>query len=215
MKARSSFRLIVAEIVAVAINIIPLWLWWFDDLSAESTMLIYGFEALAAVVFAILCVLLISPSHDLDGRGKYKKKGKLIADFSVIAFGFLGVLGIFVGLFLFLVLKVEFDVRSILVAVAIVVAFQLAEFFVDVVTLRPLPLKKAEFLLSKSMGKTAVLFFGVFIGIFLAAWVNEWFVVPLVVFKTIIDVGEPIQFFLGKGENAASILDTEVKFRKR
>ena len=215
MKARSSFRLIVAEIVAVAINVIPLWLWFFDDLSAESTMLIYAVEALAAVVFAILCVLLISPSHDPDGRGKYKKKGKLIADFSVIAFGFLGVLGIFVGLFLFFVLKVELDFRSILVAVAIVLAFQVAELFVDILTLRPLPLKKAEFLLSKSMGKTAVLFFGVFFGILLAAWVNEWFVVPLVVLKTIIDVGEPIQFFLGKGENQASVLDTEVKFRKR
>ena len=215
MASSSKFRLIAAEIAAVAINIIPLWLWFFDDLSAESTMLIYAVEALAAVVFAILCVLLISPSQDPEGRGKYKKKGKLIADFSIIAFGFLGVLGIFVGLFLFLVLKVEFDFRSILIAVAIVIAFQIAEFFVDIITLRPLPLKKAEFLLSKSMGKTAVLFFGVFFGIFLAAWVNEWFVIPLVVLKTIIDVGEPIQFFLGKDETEASILDTKIKFRSR
>jgi hypothetical protein len=215
VKARSSFRLIVAEIVAIAINVIPLWLWFFDDLSAESTMLIYAVEALAAVLFAILCVFLISPSHDPDGRGKYKKKGKLIADFSVIAFGFLGVLGIFVGLFLFLILKIEVDLGSILVAVAIVLAFQVAELLVDILTLRPLSLKKAEFLLSRSMGKTAVLFFGVFFGIFLAAWVNEWFVIPLVVLKTIIDIGEPIEFFLGTDEAESSLLDAEIKIRTR
>ena len=215
MNSRSPIRLIVAEIVAIVINVIPLWLWLFDDLSAESTMLIYAIEALAAVVFAILCVLLISPSHDPDGRGKYKRKGKLIADFSVIAFGFLGVLGIFVGLFLFLILKIEIDLGSILVAVAIVLAFQVAELVVDILTLHPLPLKKAEFLLSRSMGKTAVLFFGVFFGIFLAAWVNEWFVIPLVVLKTIIDIGEPIQFFLGKDEAESSLLEAEIKFRAR
>jgi hypothetical protein len=215
VKARSSFRLIVAEIVAIAINIIPLWLWFFDDLSAESTMLIYAIEALAAVVFAILCVLLISPSDDPEGRGRYKKRGKLIADFSVVAFGFLGVLGIFVGIFLFLILKIEIDFGSILVAVGIVLAFQVAELFVNILTLRPMPLKKAEFLLSGGMGKTAVLFFGVFFGVFLAAWVDEWFVIPLIVLKTIIDIGEPIQFFLGKDEVESSLFEADIKIRTR
>lgn len=215
MNSRSPIRLIVAEIVAIVINVIPLWLWLFDDLSAESTMLIYAIEALAAVVFAILCVLLISPANDPEGRGKYKRKRKLIADFSVIAFGFLGVLGIFIGLFLFLILKIEINLGSILVAVAIVLAFQVAELLVNILTLRPLPLKKAEFLLSRSMGKTAVLFFGVFFGIFLAAWVNEWFVIPLVVLKTIIDIGEPIEFFLGNDKAESSLLEAEIKIRTR
>jgi hypothetical protein len=213
---RSTFRLAVAEIAAVAINIIPLALWLFDDLSAKAAMLIYAFEALFAVVFAILCVLIISPSYDPEGSPKYKRKGKLIADFSVIAFGFLGVLGVFVGVILFLFLGVDFDLLTIATALAIVLAFQVAEFFVDVATLRPLPLKKAEYLLSNSMGKTAVLFFGVFFGAFLAGFVNEWFVVPLIALKTIIDIGEPIQFFLGKGNNLdASILQTQIKAETR
>ena len=216
MRVRSTFRLAVAEIAAVAINIIPLALWFFDDLSAKAAMLIYAFEALFAVVFAILCVLIISPSYDPEGSPKYKRKGKLIADFSVIAFGFLGVLGVFVVVILFLFLGVDFDLRTIAIALAIVLAFQVVELFVDVVTLRPLPLKKAEFLLSKSMGKTAVLFFGVFFGVFLAGFVDEWFVVPLIALKTIIDIGEPIQFFLGKGNNLdASILQTQIKAETR
>lgn len=201
MRVRSTLRLAVAEIAAVAINIIPITLWYFDDLSAKAAMLVYAFEALFAVVFAILCVQLISPAYDPEGSSKYKRKGKLIADFSMIAFGFLGVLGVFVGVFIFLFLGVDFDLLTIAIALVIVLAFQVAEFFVDVVTFRPLPLKRAEFLLSNSMGKTAVLFFGVFFGVFLAGFVNEWFVLPLIVLKTIIDIGEPIQFFLGKGEN--------------
>ena len=51
MRVRSTFRLAVAEIAAVAINIIPLAMWYFDDLSAKAAMLIYAFEALFAVVF--------------------------------------------------------------------------------------------------------------------------------------------------------------------
>ena len=212
MRVRSTLRLAAAEIGAVAINIIPLALWYFDDLSAKAAMLIYAFEALFAVVFAILCVLLISPSYDPEGSPKYKRKGKLISDFSVIAFGFLGVLGVFVGVILFLFLGVDFDLKTITIALAIVLAFQVAEFLVDILALRPLPLKKAEFLLSKSMGKTAVLFFGVFFGVFLAAFVSEWFVIPLVVLNTIVDIGEPIQFFLGKEDGLSeTVMQTEIR----
>lgn len=72
------------------------------------------------------------------------------------------------------------------------------EFLTDILTLRLLPLKKAEFLLSRSMGRTA--FIGVVLGFVLALFVDEWFVVPFVVLKTIVDVGEPIQHFFGRGE---------------
>ena len=216
MTARSTLRLAAAETAAVAINIIPLAMWYFDDLTAKAAVLIYAFEALFAVVFAILCVQLISPSYDPEGSPDYKRKGKLIAEFSVIAFGFLGVLCVFVGVILFLFLGVDFDLKTIAVALAVVLAFQVGEFLVDVVTLRPLPLKKAEFLLSNSMGKTAVLFFGVFFGIFLAGFVSEWFVIPLVALKTVIEIGEPIQFFLGKDNGPeASILQAELKLKTR
>ena len=201
MRSRSTFRLAVAEIVAIGVNIVPVSMWFFNDLAAEATMLVYAAEAVASILFAIVCVMLVSPSYDAAGPAKYKRRSKLIADFSIVAFGFLSVLVAFVLLFVFLVLKSDLDLRAISIALAIVLAFQIAELVVGLITLRPLPLKRAQTLLSRSMGRTAVLFFGVFLGVFLAAFVNEWFVLPLVVLKTIIDVGEPIQFFLGKGED--------------
>lgn len=201
MKKRSVIRLAVAEISAVAINVIPLGLWFFEDYSSEATMVIYALESVAAIVFAIICVLLISPAYDPDGSARYKKRSKLIADFSTISLGFFAISAVFLVAFMFLVLKASVDARSVIFAFLIVVAFQAAELITNILTLRPLPLKKAELLLSRSMGQTALLFLGIFIGVFLAGFVNEWFVVPFIVMKTIVDVGEPIQFFLGKEED--------------
>lgn len=206
---RDWIKLIVAEFVAIVINVIPLALWFYEDYTAETTMLIYVLESGAALVLAIICVWLISPSYDPEGKNEYKKRGKLIADFSMISFGFLGILTIFACGFVLLVLKAEIDPKNVLYGFLLVVGFLLGEFVVNILTLRPLPLRKAEFFLSKSMGKTALLFIGVFIGAFLSAYEKAWFVIPFIVLKTIADIGEPIQFFLGKESEEMSVLQPE------
>ncbi len=205
MNIKSTFRLIVSEISAVAINMIPLALWFFEDYSSETTMVIYALECAAAILFAVLCVLVISPSYDPSGTPKYRKKSKLIADFLVIALALLAACFVFLGAFIFLVLKATIDLSNVRYALMFVLAFQLVEFLTNLITLRPLPLRKAEFILTRSLGRTALLFLGVFLGVFFAAFVNEWFVVPFIALKTLVDIGEPIQYFLGKGENEVSL----------
>ena len=200
MRPKSKIRLLVAETAAVAINIIPLGLWLFEDYSAETTMVIYALESAASIVLGGLCVAIISPSHDPDGTPKYKRKNRLIADFTVLSGAMLLACGVFLSAFIFLVLKASVDLRLVGAAFGIVVVFQVIEFFVNLVTLRPLPLRKAEFLLTRSMGKAALLFLGIFMGFFLAGFVDEWFVVPFIALKSIVDIAEPIQFFLGKQE---------------
>jgi len=185
--------------------LIPLGLWFFEDYPAESAMMIYALESAAAIVLAILCVLLISPSYDPEGSPRYKRRSTLIADFSIIAFGFLAAAILFLSLFLFLVLRASFDFGQIAFGFGIVTVFLVAEFVANSVTLNPLPLKKAENLLSRSMGKTALLFMAVFIGMFLAGIVNEWFVAPFVALKAMVDIGEPIQTYLGKNDPTAPL----------
>ncbi len=209
VKSGSTIRLIVAEAAAIAINVVPLGLWFFEDYSAEATMIIYALESAAAMVFAVLCVLLVSPAYDAAGSTKYKRRSKLIGDFLAVSVGLTAAVSVFAGAFIFLVLKASVEVSLIASAFLIVLAFQLAEFVANVVTLRPLPLRNAEFLLTRSMGKSGLLFLGVFLGIFLAAFVDEWFVVPFVVLKTIADVGEPIEFFLGREQSGVPL---EVEF---
>ena len=64
--------------------------------------------------------------------------------------------------------------------------------------LRPFSLKKSEFFLTRSLGRVFLLFLAVFIGIFLAAYADKWFVIPFIALKTIADIGEQIQLFTGK-----------------
>lgn len=200
VKRKQTIRLLVAEVAAIATNIVPVGLWFFDDLSAEGAMIVYTLEAAAAVVFSVLCVLIVSPNSDPENTGKYKKKSRLIGDFVVIAGMMIGILSVFVYAFVFLVLKAPIAASALLSAFVIVLIIQFVEFIADALTLAPLPLQKAEFFLSRSMGRSALLFVAVFAGMLLAALVDEWFVVPFVVLKLIADIGEPIQFFLGRAE---------------
>jgi hypothetical protein len=199
---KGTIRLIFAEAAAISINVIPLAFWFFEDYSAETTMLIYAGEAIAAIVFAVLCVLITSPNHDPQGAPQFKRKFKVITDFLRISMSLaLGVTILLVS-FIVVALQVEIEFRAIGTALLIVLGIQFVEFLVDVLTLRPLPLNKAEYFMVGGMGKSALLFFGVFIGWFLAMFfVTGWFVVPFVIMKLIQDIGEPIQFFLGKGDS--------------
>ena len=117
---------------------------------------------------------------------------------------------------------IDLDARTFLIALAIVFGFQFAEFAADVATLRPMPIRKAEIYISKQgLGQAAVLYFGVFIGVLVAFVLgNSWFAVPLLLFKLLIDIGQPIQFFLGGGEtyddpNANLLRAVEFKSRIR
>ena len=67
MSLKNTIRLATAESTALAINFIPLALWYFEDYSAEATMMIYALECAAAIAFAILFVLIASPAYDPDG----------------------------------------------------------------------------------------------------------------------------------------------------
>jgi len=218
MRERSTLRLAVAEIAAVAINIVGLGLWFYEDYSADATMLLYALGALAAIVFAILAVLLATPSRAPDASPQNGRKWKLISDFSMISFFAIGVLWVFVGAFLFLIQRstVEIDPRTIWIALAIMLAFQSAEFLIDVLTLRPLTIHDAEtYIFKKGMGQTVVLYFGVFIGVAVAFFLgNSWFAVPLFFFKIVIDIAQPIQFFLGKeGSLDPSIRRTDLRVK--
>ena len=205
MRIKVTLRLLAAEITAIAINVVPLALWLYEDYSAEATMLIYGLECAAAIAFAALFVLIASPPYDPEGTAKYKRKGKLISDFLVVSVGLLAATTVFMSAFLFLVLRAQIQLSVLVWAFMIVLAFQFAEFIIDIFTLRPLPLRKAEHYLTRSMGRSALLFMGIFLGIFLAGIVNEWFVVPFIVLKTIVDIGEPIQFLFGKEKNTREL----------
>jgi Family of unknown function (DUF6498) len=212
LRGKSTFKLIISEITAVGVNVVPLTLWLFEDYSAETTMVLYALESIAAVILAVLCVLLLAPVTEKSDTGKTRNRGKIITDFLLMAGVFTIVLLVFLFSFIFLVLKAHISPSEIKFGMLCIAAFQFFEFFSNLFLLRPLSLKEGEILLTQSFGGLVVLHISILTGVFLAAFVNEWFVVPFIVLKTIVDVAAPIQFFTGKSD-APPALTAEVNIK--
>ena len=113
--------------------------------------------------------------------------------------------GVFLLAFFFLILKSEITSGAIISGLIWIFGFLILEFFADFIMMRPLSLTKAEVFLNRSLGRVVFLFLCVFLGIFLALFVDRWFVVPFIILKTIIDIGEQIQIFTGYGKNDENI----------
>lgn len=168
-------------------------------------MLLYLVESIVTVFLSIVCVLLLAPSSEYPRRGNYDKRSKLIKSFLLISSGFILACVIFFSAFVFLVLKIRFDFSEIAFPLALIVGIQLAEFSSNLFLLRPLSLKRSEFLLSESLGGIVVIFLSIFMGFFLAMYADRWFVLPFLVFNAIIVIGSPIQYFW-KGNDGTDAL---------
>ncbi|MDQ3799606.1 MAG: DUF6498-containing protein [Acidobacteriota bacterium] len=197
-KSKSTFKLIISEITALAINVIPLALWFFEDYPVETIVILYALESVLAMLFAVLCVLFLAPSEQRDEKiCKTRFKKKVIGDF-LWMFGFGTALVLFFPTTVIFLVKHGENVTlpAVIFGLKLVLAFQLFEFFSNLYLLRPLSLKQSEFLLASSFGGIAVMLVSVFLG-FIAAAFGMVFL-PFIVLKTIVDIGQPVQYFLGQ-----------------
>jgi hypothetical protein len=188
-KGKSTFKLIISEISAIGITVVPLGLWFFEDYPVATVAALYVLESIMAGIFAILCVLLLAP------RGKKKIIKSLLWVFvpwtifslvlpaAVIFSPKIGGGGV--------------TLADVAYGLQFVLAFQLLEFFSNLYLLRPLSLKEGEYLLSYSLGGMAVIFVSIFLG-FLAAVFGLSVFLPFIVLKIFIDIGQPVQYFLGQ-----------------
>lgn len=56
-KSKPKLKLLISEITAIAVNVIPLALWFFEDYTVETIVVPYAPEGVPAMLFALLCVL--------------------------------------------------------------------------------------------------------------------------------------------------------------
>lgn len=192
-KNKSALKFIISEITAVALNVIPLALWFFEDYTVETIVVLYGLESVLAMVFAVLCVLFLAP------RDRYK--WKIIKDF-VLIFGFSTfVILTFPAHVIFLMNQgAGVTPAAVIFGLKFILAFQLFEFFSNLYLLRPLSFKESQHLLSYSFGGMAVMFVSIFLGFFAAA-IGISVYLPFIVLKTFIDIGQPVQYFLGQSRS--------------
>jgi hypothetical protein len=194
---KSTFKLIISEITAIALNVIPLALWFFEDYTVETIVVLYALESVLAMVFAVLCVILLAGR---DERGEKilqaRYRWKIVRDF-VLIFGFSTfVILAFPAHVIFLVKQgAGVTAAAVIFGLKFILAFQLLEFFSNLYLLRPLSFKQSEHLLSYSFGGMAVMFVSIFLGFFAAAMGISVYL-PFIVLKTFIDIGQPVQYFL-------------------
>jgi hypothetical protein len=104
--------------------------------------------------------------------------------------------GVFIAVFLFLILKAPIAASNVATGLVSILVFQLFELVADLILWRRLSLGQAELLLLQSLRRGFVLYLGVFAGLCAAAYANSWFVTPFILFKTLMDVGIQVEYFL-------------------
>lgn len=223
MPKNAVFSAITTTFSALGINAVPAiglfglgWGW-------ETTMLLYLLETLIGIPLVALRIRLLAPAQEevigatlpatvaLSDRRrgtkviryawpttngvKYERDG-LLKSYLVVVVGFSLVVGVFMTTFLFLIQGAPVDGAALRSGLLGILAFQLLGFLSDWVWLRPLSLVRAEKLTEQSMGRAALLYLAVFMGICAAPFLTNGFLLPFIGLKTIVDVGQPIQTFL-------------------
>jgi len=202
---------LISLVSVLGINFIPLEMFLYRDFTWESGMIFYGLENLIAVLFTAGFVYLFAPkrenvSHLLPPEAKVKMevqfrtkklqpKEGIVTGYLLFAAAFGGGGTLFLFAFLVVALKKSIQYEAIFSALPIIAGFLVLEFFGDWLMLRPIDMADIGSLLKRSMGRIALLYLSVFVGFFLALFVEWLFFVPFVILKTLADLTEVGQVF--------------------
>ena len=141
-------------------------------------------------------VTLATPAGATSLMGnKSRDRRQILEGFLVVSFGFAGVSGVFIAVFLLLILEAPVVWSDVAAGLAGILVFQLFELVADLILWRRLSLAQAETLLLQSLRRAFVLYFGVFIGLCGAAYAGSWFVTPFIVLKTLMDLGTQVEYW--------------------
>jgi len=213
MKVKTLIGLLISLISVLGINFIPFEMWLYREFSGQSAMFFYALENVVAIGLATIFVMLLAPTQeenpDYHRKAeilteypafpvvKVRRKKEILQGYLVFSIGFSLAATFFLSVFIFLILKINIQFQAIMTALISIFGLQVLEFVGDFLMLRPLTLTQTEVFLKRSMGRVALLFLSVFVGFFLALVVDKWFVVPFILLKTLVDIGEQIQIFKG------------------
>lgn len=178
----------------------------FGGSSFQTAMVFYFLETLIAIILAAISVRLRAPAEDpayvsisssnskifSNGHVSYHHQNgsrrTLIQNFLIFSFAFSLVPGIFMIVFVFLILNADISSSIVASGMAGIVAFQIINFITDFFVAGDLTPTSAYNFLNQSMGRSALIYFSVFAGMLLAVFSRRWFLIPFSIFKTITDI---------------------------
>ena len=219
MSSKTVLQAILSAMAALGINTIPAGIVLVGGQSAETAMLLYFLENILLILFTAARVRILAPAHDeaysstaLDyTQIKVKDRivfqgytprdrGTLLTGYLIFSLSFSIGTGVFLFFFLFLILGANISSTVIIAGMVGIAAFQLFNFVTDLFLLGRLSPGRAEKLLEHSMGRVALLYLAVVVGVLLTLVVEKWFVLPFAVLKTIVDLAMPIQAFSARNQ---------------
>jgi hypothetical protein len=202
LRKKSIAGFIIAAVSALGVNFVPLEMYLDADFSGETVMIVYALENVAAIILATVFVLLFAPKTAPPEKGKARTRREALQLYLLLAITFSVASGIFLSFFIFGARKAEVAFAEIKTAMIWISAFLALEFVGDFLMLRPLTLFQAELFLNRSLGRVFLLFLCVFVGTFVAFFVESWFILPFIILKTAVDIGEQIKIFTGSDQKA-------------
>ena len=173
----------------LGVTAVPALGWLRETWSAETAMVLYYLETVAVVLLVGVMVRLIVPGVDESGQSITRQRNELVKNYWLFMLGFAFVIGVFIAAILLLFMAVPIPWEAVGAAMAVIIALQLVGYGWEAYRLRPLDMADANQLVSRDMGRIAILHLGVLFGVFLATVRSEWFVWPFIILKTIVDVG--------------------------
>lgn len=173
----------------LGVNAVPALGWLRETWSAETAMVLYYLETVAVVLLVGVMVRLIVPGVDESGQSITRQRNELVKNYWLFMLGFAFVIGVFIAAILLLFMHVPIPWEAVGAAMAVIVALQLVGYGWEAYRLRPLDIDDANHLISRDMGRIAILHLGVLFGVFLAAVRTDLFVWPFIILKTIVEVG--------------------------
>jgi len=190
---RRLIGLFIAVISIFGVNFIPLELILNRGFSAKGAMLLYLAENVFAITISSTIVYVFAPR--IENGDKHRIRRETIINFIVPA-GFTTIItGILLAAFVFMILRARFSLDVFFESLIWMVGFQIIEFIGALVMMSPFSLRQAETFLNRTLGRVILLMLCVLLGVFCAAWINEWFVIPFIALKSIVDIGEQFKIF--------------------
>ncbi|MFN8443821.1 MAG: DUF6498-containing protein [Caldilineaceae bacterium] len=198
MHIKSIFHFFSSVAAAVGINSVPVFGLLWSNWHFETAMMLYMINTLLAIPVTALMVRLTTKEESAffpngTATNRIQTRRRMLEGYWIFAGGFSAFAAFFLCCFLFLVLKLPFDLEAIRNGVLYSAAFLLLGFISHLVFRPVITLQEAEKVLEGTMGRVALIFLAVFCGFWLATISEAWFIVPFALLKTISDIGEPIQ----------------------
>jgi hypothetical protein len=211
--------LTVCLVSILGINFIPLELLLNRRFSSSGAMLLYLAENVTAIFISAAIVFVFGDrslrreaARQVGITAQQGRARQAFANFSPLNAQILNFVvpaviatvatSVFLLFFVFGILHTNITAAVFRSSVLWILGFQFVEFTGSLIMLYPLKIKRSETFLNRTLGRVFLLLLCVFLGIFCAAWVNQWFVIPFVILKTIVDVAEQLQIFRDLGKTA-------------